>query len=253
MQSPEQVSVTGFDDIGLSLDAQPPITTVRQPHMEIGEAAIDAVLRAVDGGLLDASQVTGPGTLVFRQSCGCSPSQAESYSLSSLSARIARARTAVTEDLEKTIEQSLDARNPEIFVDAFTAALAREDTYEPMFELWVARLKRMTASREPREAGDRAAERAWLLAAGLERLGRAAGIVERARGARTRNSLNVLNGFFSRTGFTFDAAGQEQSAPGNASPVGHPGVHVVPIRGHEGIEPRGTCHSGGIGVNARVG
>ena len=208
---PEQVSVTGFDDIGLCLDARPPITTVRQPHTEIGEAAIDLVLTAAGGGLLDAIPVTMPGTLVFRQSCGCSPSQAESYSLSSLSARAARASAAVTEALERAVEQSLDSRKPEIFLDAFASALAREDTYEPMFKPWVARLRRLTASREPPEAGDRAAERARLFEVGLERLGHAAIIVERARGARTRNSLNVLNGFFSRTGFTFDAVGRSEA------------------------------------------
>ena len=208
---PEQVSVAGFDDIGPCLDTQPPITTVRQPHTEIGAAAIDVVLKVLGGGLPDASPAIVQGTPVFRRSCGCSPSEAESYSLSSQSARIAHARAAVMEGLERSIEESLDSGNAKMFLDAFSAALAGEDTYEQMFEPWVARLRRMTASREPGEAVERSVARSRLFESGLERLGHVASTVEKARSARTRNSFNVLNGFFTRSGFTFDAAGRSEA------------------------------------------
>jgi DNA-binding LacI/PurR family transcriptional regulator len=208
---PEKVSVTGFDDIGPCLDTRPPLTTLRQPHTEIGEAAVDIVLKALGGVAPDPAPLTVLGTPVFRRSCGCSPSQAESYSMSSLPPRIAHAHTVAMEALERTIEESLACGNTEIFLDAFDSALGEENSYEPMFELWLGRLRRMTAARVPREDDARAAARARLFEGGLERLGNAASVRERSRGARTRNSYNVLNGFFSRSAFSFDAVGRSKA------------------------------------------
>ncbi len=46
---PGQLSVTGFDDLGLARLVQPALTTVRVPHKTMGEAAARALLAAVDG------------------------------------------------------------------------------------------------------------------------------------------------------------------------------------------------------------
>ena len=46
---PEDVSVTGYDDIAMARDATPPLTTVRLPWYEMGAAAVELVVGAVEG------------------------------------------------------------------------------------------------------------------------------------------------------------------------------------------------------------
>lgn len=46
---PEDVSVTGYDDITMARYATPPLTTVRLPWYEMGAAAVDLVVGAVEG------------------------------------------------------------------------------------------------------------------------------------------------------------------------------------------------------------
>ncbi len=46
---PGDVSVTGFDDIGLSLVSAPALTTVRVPQIEMGRAAAEILLAKLDG------------------------------------------------------------------------------------------------------------------------------------------------------------------------------------------------------------
>lgn len=46
---PADVSVLGFDDQGLSAYTLPPLTTVRQPAIEMGRAAAASLLRLIDG------------------------------------------------------------------------------------------------------------------------------------------------------------------------------------------------------------
>jgi LacI family transcriptional regulator len=65
---PEQLSVVGIDDIELAEYTTPPLTTVAQPKVELGELAVEAVLgsarnRASDhllGGKLLVRGTTGP-------------------------------------------------------------------------------------------------------------------------------------------------------------------------------------------------
>lgn len=46
---PDEVSITGFDDIGLSLVSSPPLTTVRVPQIEMGRAAAKNLLAQLAG------------------------------------------------------------------------------------------------------------------------------------------------------------------------------------------------------------
>ena len=46
---PEDVSVTGFDDIPFSRHYKPPLTTVRQPMYEMGEKAAELLLKIIEG------------------------------------------------------------------------------------------------------------------------------------------------------------------------------------------------------------
>lgn len=49
LRVPEDVSVTGYDDIYMSRYAAPPLTTVDIPWYEMGAAAVEQVIGAVDG------------------------------------------------------------------------------------------------------------------------------------------------------------------------------------------------------------
>jgi DNA-binding LacI/PurR family transcriptional regulator len=47
---PEDLAVIGFDDIALAAAATPPLTTVRQPMMEMGHALAARLLEFADTG-----------------------------------------------------------------------------------------------------------------------------------------------------------------------------------------------------------
>ncbi|MER3468752.1 MAG: LacI family transcriptional regulator, partial [Thermoflexus sp.] len=61
-----EVAVIGFDDIPLAAQAHPPLTTLRQPMDQIGEALVRAWLAAVNGE--QPEPVLLPPTLILRES-----------------------------------------------------------------------------------------------------------------------------------------------------------------------------------------
>ncbi|GAA2415765.1 LacI family DNA-binding transcriptional regulator [Streptomyces glaucosporus] len=65
---PEDVAVIGFDDIPFAAFTDPPLTTVRQPLREVGEAAANLLLALVGGGPPPGSPVVLPTELVVRDS-----------------------------------------------------------------------------------------------------------------------------------------------------------------------------------------
>jgi LacI family transcriptional regulator len=63
---PGQISLVGFDDMPQSMYMTPPVTTVRQPIHEMGQAAAQSVLRALGAG--DAEPFPLPSlSLVVRE------------------------------------------------------------------------------------------------------------------------------------------------------------------------------------------
>jgi LacI family transcriptional regulator len=48
LRIPEDVAIVGFDDISPAAHIQPPLTTVRQPLYEMGQSAIELLLRYID-------------------------------------------------------------------------------------------------------------------------------------------------------------------------------------------------------------
>lgn len=67
---PEDVAVTGFDDLHLSRYLHPPLTTVRAPTEQVGREATRQLVRLIQEGEADPL-VLLPTELVIRQSCGC--------------------------------------------------------------------------------------------------------------------------------------------------------------------------------------
>jgi sigma-B regulation protein RsbU (phosphoserine phosphatase) len=67
---PADVAVVGFDDVEEARYSSPPLTTVRQPLYQQGEAALDRVLVQREGGAVQLES-TAATELVVRRSCGC--------------------------------------------------------------------------------------------------------------------------------------------------------------------------------------
>jgi LacI family repressor for deo operon, udp, cdd, tsx, nupC, and nupG len=68
LRVPEDVSVIGFDDLFISDSFSPPLTTISQPRMEIGQKAMTMLLDIM-GSRLDAPEITQmPTKLIVRGS-----------------------------------------------------------------------------------------------------------------------------------------------------------------------------------------
>lgn len=67
---PSDVSVVGFDDSPLMAFTDPALTTVRQPVRAICEAAVSALMGALDGAQLDRGEMLFLPDLIIRNSTG---------------------------------------------------------------------------------------------------------------------------------------------------------------------------------------
>lgn len=63
------LSIMGFDNIGISANLEPAITTVNCPTYEIGKAAARALLSQIEGTATERLRETLPMELVLRESC----------------------------------------------------------------------------------------------------------------------------------------------------------------------------------------
>jgi DNA-binding LacI/PurR family transcriptional regulator len=65
----EDLSIMGFDNIGISAHLDPPITTVNCPTYEIGKEAANSLLHLIEHGARERLHKTLPMELVLRESC----------------------------------------------------------------------------------------------------------------------------------------------------------------------------------------
>ena len=73
LRVPQDISITGFDDIDFASFCDPPLTTIRVPAFEMGQTAISVLLDSVEGR---ADRIQGyclDTTLVVRDSCAPPP------------------------------------------------------------------------------------------------------------------------------------------------------------------------------------
>jgi LacI family transcriptional regulator len=68
LRIPDDVAVVGFDDIPVAAHTDPPLTTIRQPLRQMGEAAARMLLSHFEGAVLTNQPQTIPTTLVIRGS-----------------------------------------------------------------------------------------------------------------------------------------------------------------------------------------
>lgn len=69
---PEQVRVTGFDDLPMARLNEPPLSTVRQPLARMAEQAVEIVMGQISGQPVSEYTLLG-AEFVARGSCGCGP------------------------------------------------------------------------------------------------------------------------------------------------------------------------------------
>jgi LacI family transcriptional regulator len=70
---PEDVAVTGFDDIPVARHLSPALTTVRQPSQQLGAAGVEALVSLIDDQPDAQRDRVLPTQIVVRASCGCAP------------------------------------------------------------------------------------------------------------------------------------------------------------------------------------
>ncbi len=73
LRIPQDVSVVGFDDIPWAAFHTPSLTTVRQPLGRMGQMAAEALIRMIEHGGENSSEIAIEPTLVVRESTGRAP------------------------------------------------------------------------------------------------------------------------------------------------------------------------------------
>src|SRR5690606_38770329 len=67
---PHELALVGFDNLDFTMHLDVPLTTVAQPAAEIGQQAVKALVRRINGQVDDWQQIILPTRLVIRRSCG---------------------------------------------------------------------------------------------------------------------------------------------------------------------------------------
>jgi DNA-binding LacI/PurR family transcriptional regulator len=69
LRVPEDISVIGYDDIPEAEFSDPPLTTIRQPMKEIGQAATRLLIQMIENRETTPTQVLFDTELIVRSSC----------------------------------------------------------------------------------------------------------------------------------------------------------------------------------------
>lgn len=80
IQVPEQVMVTGYDNIAIAKNHIPPVTSVMRPERELGEKAYDILTNYIKTGDAGEEEIL-KSRPIFRETCGCHEEGAESESV----------------------------------------------------------------------------------------------------------------------------------------------------------------------------
>lgn len=67
---PQDMAIVSYDDIRVSAFQNPPLTTVRAPEVQLGEAAGNMLVKLINGQTPSEKVVLLPTELMIRQSCG---------------------------------------------------------------------------------------------------------------------------------------------------------------------------------------
>jgi LacI family transcriptional regulator len=73
LKVPEDVAIVGYDDLPPALQADPPLTTIRQQVEKIGSLAVETLMEYITDPRLPPREVILPTQLIVRASCGAVP------------------------------------------------------------------------------------------------------------------------------------------------------------------------------------
>ena len=123
---PEDVALTGFDNIVQGMAVTPPLTSAAPPFLQMGRTAVELIDAQIRGRKV-SGQIYLPVDLVVRQSCGCASS-------------VFHAATAEAEDLTRHVEHSLNTdsgiQGKEPDLAEIRTALEALTSEENLRELW---------------------------------------------------------------------------------------------------------------------
>jgi DNA-binding LacI/PurR family transcriptional regulator len=68
---PEDIAITGYNDIDVSDYVTPALTSVTIPVRQMGEESVKMLLKLINKQKVDKHPVVLPTELVVRESCGC--------------------------------------------------------------------------------------------------------------------------------------------------------------------------------------
>jgi len=66
---PEDFCIIGFDDISLASFVHPPLTTIRQPMLEMGALAVKMLIKIIEEGEFNQRKIMLRSKLIVRESC----------------------------------------------------------------------------------------------------------------------------------------------------------------------------------------
>jgi LacI family transcriptional regulator, repressor for deo operon, udp, cdd, tsx, nupC, and nupG len=69
LKVPDDISIVGFDDIKFASIFEPALTTVSQPMFEIGQKAMELLIKLMNGSEIERRQYILEDQLVIRDSC----------------------------------------------------------------------------------------------------------------------------------------------------------------------------------------
>jgi LacI family transcriptional regulator len=75
----KDIGFIGIDEMEFASFLNPPLTTVAQPAEQFARLAVQQLLRRTAGSNESPVQVTLPGNLMLRASCGCNPTSAKEH------------------------------------------------------------------------------------------------------------------------------------------------------------------------------
>lgn len=70
MKVPDDIAIVGYDDLPIALEANPPLTTIRQPIRRLGIKLVQTLLDVIENGSKPPRKVIFGTELVIRESCG---------------------------------------------------------------------------------------------------------------------------------------------------------------------------------------
>lgn len=112
---PEQMAVTGFDDVPSAALSRPALTTIRQPAGDQGREGLKQLV-LLAGGARPADDFVLPVELTIRRSCGCTsqdfglaPRQQAGSITSSFEAALIQRRQVIVAELARTAQGSFGA------------------------------------------------------------------------------------------------------------------------------------------------